>query len=69
MPSVAIQALDNDVGGLIFKIIDLRAYAQAKDTYDSTPMDKRPRTLLMSLVSEITMSIAKEEIAKRQTET
>lgn len=66
MPAEAIEALENDVGYLIYKILDLRAYARAKETYDSSPPDKRPRTTAMDLVSEITMGIAKKEIIRRR---
>lgn len=48
--------------------MDLRAYARAKSEYDSTPMNKRPKTKLMGLVSEITMGIARDEIQRRLAE-
>jgi len=64
LPSAAIEALDNDEGFLIFKILDFRAYARAKEVYDSTPMDKRPKNLMMEKVSEITMGLAKERIER-----
>lgn len=53
---------------MIFKIIELRAYAQAKDIYDSTEMTKRPKTKMMDKVSEITMSLAAERIRKANEE-
>jgi hypothetical protein len=65
-PAEAIEALENDVGGLIFKILDLRAYSKAKEIYDTTPMDKRPKSKLIDKVSEITMELAKERIAQAQ---
>lgn len=62
LPAQAIEAINEDEGFLLFKIMDLRAYAKAKETYDSTPMEKRPRNPLMEKVSEITMLIARERI-------
>ena len=50
------------MGFLLFKIMDFRAYARAKETYDSTPMDKRPKNSVIDKVSEITMGIARERI-------
>jgi hypothetical protein len=44
----------------------MRAYASAKEIYDTTPMDKRPKNKMMDLVSDITMEIAKERIRKAQ---
>jgi hypothetical protein len=48
--------------------MDLRAYAKAKEIYDTTPMEKRPKSKMMNLVSEIEMGIAKERIKKAQEE-
>ena len=62
LPSQAIEAIEEDVGGLLFQIIDLRSYAKAKEVYDSTPMDKRPKSKAIDRVSEITMGIAREKI-------
>jgi len=52
------------VGFLLFKILDFRAYARAKEVYDSTSMDKRPKNPVMDKVSEITMGLAKERIER-----
>jgi len=45
--------------------MDLRAYAKAKDIYDSTTLDKRPKNKVIDLVSEITVRLAKKEIARK----
>jgi len=45
--------------------MDLRSYARAKETYDSTPLEKRPKNYMIDLVSEITMGLAKKEITRR----
>lgn len=66
LPNAAVQAILEDEGGLLFKIMDLRAYARAKDVYDTTPMEKRPKNATIEKVSEITMEIAKERIAAYQ---
>lgn len=42
--------------------MDLRAYARAKETYDTTEMDKRPKNKMMDLVSEFVMGKAKKRI-------
>jgi hypothetical protein len=64
LPEAAVKAIENDVGFLLFKILDFRAYSRAKEIYDSTPMDKRPKNSMMDKVSEITMGLAKERIEK-----
>jgi hypothetical protein len=51
---------------LISKILSFRSYANAKDIYDKTPMDKRPKTRSIELVSEITMGLAKRQIQEAQ---
>lgn len=53
---------------MIFRIIDLRAYAKAKQIYDTTEMEKRPKGHLMDIVSEITMGLAKKRIEQAQKE-
>jgi len=70
LPAEAIDAIQNDVGGLLFRIMDLRTYARAKDVYDSTPMEKRPKSRLMDKVAEIKFGFARErmERLKRQAE-
>jgi hypothetical protein len=58
-----MQAIDEDEGGLLFRIIQLRAYARAKENYDNTPMEKRSSPKgMMRLVSEITMDLAAVKI-------
>ena len=37
LPAAAQEALEEDEGGLIFKIIDLRSYAAAKHHWDNDP--------------------------------
>ena len=64
LPAEAIDALENDVGGLIFKILDIRSYLKAKQIYDSTSMNERPKTPAMDKVSEITMGLARERIER-----
>lgn len=67
MPNDAIEAIENDVGGLIFKIIELRAYASAKQQYDSAPSaDKRPTGGIYDRVSETVFALKRKEIAKRK---
>jgi hypothetical protein len=66
LPCEAIEAVENDVGGLLFRIMDLRAYAEAKRIYDSTPMDKRPKTKILDMVSEIKASFVRERIAEHE---
>lgn len=61
-PAEAHEALENDTGYTIFKIMDFRAYAKAKEIYDSTPLENRPKTAMMERVSEITMGLAKKRI-------
>ena len=62
LPEAAIEAIENDVGGLIFTIMELRSYAETKHEYDSTPMDKRRKSSMMDKVSEIRVAIANEKI-------
>jgi len=62
--------LENDVDQLIFKIIQLRTYARAKEQYDQglqeQDLSKRPRGPMIDVVREITFEIAKEEIRRRR---
>ena len=62
LPAAAEEAILEDVGFRVFKILELRDYAKAKHIYDTTPMDKRPKTVMMEKVSEITMGLAKRRI-------
>lgn len=62
LPAEAIDAIENDIGGLIFTIIELRSYAKAKEEFDSTPMEKRRKSAMMDKVSEIRTEIAKAKI-------
>jgi len=64
LPAEAIEAIENDIDGMLFKILDVRIYSQAKHIYDTTPMDKRPKTTAINKVSEITMGLARERIEK-----
>lgn len=68
LPADAIEAIDNDVGGLLFTIIELRNYAKAKEIYDTTPMEKRPKSATIDLVGEIKAGIAKERIQQFEKE-
>ncbi len=61
-PKEAIQAMQEDEGEMLFKIIEYRAYARAKETYESTPMEKRAQTPMMMKIHEMQMRIAKEKI-------
>jgi hypothetical protein len=56
--------MENDIGGLLFTIIELRAYARAKETYESTPMDKRPKNKMIDMVGSIKVAIQKKKIAE-----
>ena len=62
LPAQAIEAIEEDIGGLIFQIIDLRSYARAKEVYDTTDLNNRPKSKSIDRVSEITMGIAREKI-------
>lgn len=42
--------------------MDFRIYARAKQEYDSTPMEKRPKNAIMDLVSEFVMGEKKQQI-------
>jgi len=64
LPNEAIKAIQEDEGFTLFKILDYRAYARAKEIYDRTPMEKRPKNALMSMVSDIEFGLAKEKIEK-----
>lgn len=64
MPAEALEAIDNDVDFLLFKIMDLRAYAHAKEIYDTTPMDQRPKNSVMDVVGSIKIELVKERIAE-----
>jgi hypothetical protein len=68
LPSEAIEAIEDDVGGLLFTIIELRSYARAKEDYENTPMDKRKKSYMMDKVSEIKTAIAKEKIKQFEEE-
>jgi hypothetical protein len=68
LPHEAIQAIDNDVDGLLFRIIGLRAYADAKEHYDSTPVEKRKQAPMVEMVSEFTIELVKERIARARAE-
>lgn len=64
-PRQALDEIENDVSGLLFRIIDLRTYAKGKEYHDSTPADKRKNTPLLDRISSITVELAKERIAKK----
>lgn len=55
---------------MIFKIIQLRGYARAKEQYDQGQLEsdfsKRPRGQMIDVVRDITFEIAKEEIQRRK---
>mgnify|MGYP003396183637 CR=1 FL=1 len=55
---------------MLFRIMDLRAYAKAKEVYDEgqkeTDVNKRPKGDLIDRVSSMTFELAKEEIERRR---
>jgi hypothetical protein len=67
-PAEALEAIENDVGGLIFKIIDFRAYAKAKHAYEEgqkeTDLNRRPQGPLIDIVRDIDWELNKERLAK-----
>ncbi len=64
LPSEAIKELMNDPTNLALDIIELRAYAAAKHTVDTTPLSKLPKKdATIDRVLEI-----KYEIQKRRRE-
>lgn len=69
-PAAAIEALENDAGGLIFKIIEFRAYQAAYESYKEgqklTDASQRPTGPTIDLVRENTFLLAEEEIKRRR---
>lgn len=71
VPSIALEEIENDVDGLLFKIIELRNYAKAKTEYEEglkeSDLSKRPSGPLIEKVQENVFDIAREKIeAKRK---
>lgn len=64
-PQRALQLIDDDIDGLLFRIIDLRVYARAKEIFDTTPVEKRKNTPLMDMVGSVTVELAKERIQRK----
>ena len=62
MPDTAIAAIENDSSGLLFKVMDLRIYANAKSVYDTSKPEDRPKGGVYELVSINTFKIAKERM-------
>lgn len=60
--------MENDIGGLIFKIIDLRSYFKAKRLYEEgqkePDISKRPTNPTIDLVRDIAWELAKDKLAK-----
>ncbi|MCG3776793.1 MAG: hypothetical protein JW395_3664 [Nitrospira sp.] len=59
------------MGGLLFKIMNLRAYAKAKQAYDDgqkeQDLDKRPKGPLIDLVRSVAWQINKARFKGEQT--
>lgn len=70
LPSAALQEWRQAPAGLLEEIIEMRAYARAKEMVDgATTADARkrlPRTPLFELVKEIEFALAHEEIDGQQ---
>lgn len=66
LPAQAIEAIDNDVDGLLFKIIDFRAYAEAKRLYEQgqkeTDLERRPSGPLIDRVRDIFWELSREKL-------
>jgi hypothetical protein len=64
-PAEALEALEQDAGGLIFRIMEYRSYASAYELHESTKtMDfaKRPKGAMLDLVRANGFLIAGEAI-------
>ncbi|HXH05850.1 MAG TPA: hypothetical protein VNI83_04595 [Vicinamibacterales bacterium] len=69
LPSAALAELASETGWLALDILPLRAYARAKEVYDSAPdKDQLPKTPLLDLVEEITFALAAERWRARKAE-
>lgn len=68
LPVDAIEALESDVDGLIFKILSLRSYAKAKQMFDEglkeTDVSKRPSGPQFDLVRDIYWDLQKARLAQ-----
>lgn len=70
-PADAIENLNNDVNGLIFKIMDLRNYHRSKQAYDEDvknqpDMTKRRNSAGIDRVRTMVFSLAKERMKELQ---
>ena len=70
LPAAAIEAIDDDIGGLLFKIIGLRSYKKAKEQFDEgqkePDLTKRPSGPLFDKVREIEWELNKEKLKRKQ---
>lgn len=65
LPSQAIRELENDaVDGVVMRIIEMRAFARAKEAYDRVEEEAdMPTGKMVQLVKEIDFAVAREDIA------
>ena len=56
LPAEAGEALENDEGGIILTIINLRSYAHAKNSWDTSP--KTAKGPAVEQVKEIELELA-----------
>jgi hypothetical protein len=70
LPGAALEAIEEDVGGLLFKIIDLRSYARAKKTFEEgqkeSDISKRPSGPDIDRVTDIVGELMVEAFNKRK---
>jgi hypothetical protein len=70
VPSVALEELENDVDGLVFKIIGLRAYARAKGEYEAglkeKDLSRRPTGPLIDEVQTNVFAIARKKMEAKK---
>ena len=68
LPAEAIEAIETDVGFMLFKILDLRAYWRAKKAYEEDlhvpEMSKRRNSPLIEEVRARTYQLVKEKIER-----
>jgi hypothetical protein len=65
-----VEAIENDVDGLLFKIIDLRAYAKAYQIFrqgeKESDITKRPTGPHIDLVEGFEVELQKERLAQKR---
>lgn len=62
MPSEAIEALENDVGGLVQTIIQMRAFSFTKHQYENaTKIENMPTGTMAELVVDIEFESVKKK--------